>query len=645
MNPGGYHWTNLLLHLLSTIFLFLALNKMTDSVWKSGFVAVLFAIHPQHVESVAWIAERKDVLSGVFWMLTLWLYAFYVEKPVLTRYLALLLAFVCGMMAKPMLVTLPFVLLLLDIWPLKRLSLSNWGKNFFSSPDKKTSISFIFLEKIPFIFISGIASWMVVYTEKKVGALASLSSVPLLDRLFNAVIAYTTYIVKTFYPVNLAVFYPYASSYNIWEVVLSLGLLVWITMVAVVTLKREPYVAVGWLWFLGTLIPVIGLVQVGSHAMADRYTYIPLIGLFITITWGTEDFIKRFRCHKVMPIFVGSLVILILSVLTYAQLGKWRNTETLFRHALKATGSSSYVAYNGLGNVMLGKGKPVDALFYFRNAITVKPNYDPAVNNAGIALMLLGKKKEAMNYFHTATIIAPDYSGGYYNLGIALKDEDDFLGAETAFRKAISIAPEERDYYYWLAFILLQQNHVEEARDNYRKYLRLQKGPIQLARDKNNAEAQTVETAMVNYYLGLACVDKGKYDLAIDFYKQAIVLTPKMPFLHNNLGVALTEEGYFADAAVAYREAIRLDPKHAGAYNNLGMVLLKMGHVADAAIQFREAIRLQPNFANSHFYLAKILVVQGQKNEAKKHLRRAGELNIQYAQEKKVVHPLFKISF
>ena len=650
MNPGGYHWTNVLLHLVAGLFLFLALSRMTGSVWKSGFVAALFAIHPLHVESVAWVAERKDVLSGVFWMLTLWLYAFYVEKPNPLRYLWVFSAFVFGLMAKPMLVTLPFVLLLADIWPLRRFSLTSPYESTdltgasLSPQTRKSSLLFLICEKIPLFIMTGLASWLVVYTEKKMGALAPLSAIPFMDRLCNAAISYLAYIVKTFCPTDLSAFYPYSSNYNFMEVSLAVILLLWITILALVLIKKAPYIAVGWFWFLGTLVPVIGLVQVGSHAMADRYTYIPLVGLFITLTWGMADLMKGIRRKKAILTFTGFLVLLILAILTNEQLGKWRNTETLFRHALAATGSGNYVAHNGLGIVMFNRGKKEEALFHFRSAIKSRPNYEPAINNAGLALQSMGKKKEAMNYFRTAILVEPNHATAYFNLGLALRDENDLTGAETEFRKAIRINSQERDYYYWLATVLLRQDRVAEARGNYEICLRVQKGPIQVARDMKNPEAQTLEKAMVSYFMGLVCVEMGRYSLAIDQYREAIAFQPKLAFLYNNLGVALTEKECFADAAGAYREAIRLDPKHAGAHNNLGMVLFKTGQIDEAGVRFREAIRLQPDFANAHFYLAKTLEIKGKTDEAKQHYKRAGELNARYAQGKGAVHHLFKMS-
>lgn len=650
LNPGGYHWTNILLHLAAGLFLFLALRRMTGSNWMSCFIAALFSIHPLHVESVAWVSERKDVLSGLFWMMTLWFYAYYAEKPVLVRYIPVLAAFVLGLMSKPMLVTLPFVLILLDFWPMRRLdSADSPGDSGPIGQDfkplfAKRSFMFLICEKIPLVFLSVAASCLVFYTERKIGALAPLEAIPFADRLCNAIKAYLGYLVKTFCPTDLSVFYPYASQYNPWEVSFAAALLIWITILVGLAYKRAPYAIAGWFWFLGTLVPVIGLVQVGSHAMADRYTYIPLVGLFIVVTCAAFDLLGSMRGKRVILSLLGSIVLVVLAYLTYEQLQHWRNTEALFRKALSATGSGNYVAHNGLGNVMLNRGKVEEALLHFKEAVKARPNYEPAMNNAGIALVALKRKKEARDYFQAAIRIDPNFAMAYYNMGVILKDEGDFNQAEREFLKAIRIDPKEKDYYYWLAFVLLRQGRAYEARENYRTYLRLQRGEIQTAREVNNPEAKKIEDAMVNYYVGLGYGDSGDDDRAVDFYRRAIDIYPKFSFLHNNLGVVLTRKRLLADAEVAFKEAIRLDPNHAGARNNLGVIYFQKGMLDEAYGHFREAVRLRPDFANAHFYLAKIYRIKGMNGDASRHYRLANTLNNQYCEGAGDERPLWKMS-
>jgi tetratricopeptide (TPR) repeat protein len=639
MNPGGYHWTNLLLHLAAGLFLFFAISRMTGAIWKSFFVAALFCIHPLHVESVAWIAERKDVLSGFFWMLTIWFYVLYAEKPVPLRYLSFFAAFAFGLMAKPMLVSLPFVLLLIDFWPLRRTRVfdsesSEQGRTAFSQTVWKKKLSFLVVEKLPLFLFSGVSSWMVFYTENKAGALATADAISFGNRVFNAANTYVAYISKTFFPTKLAVFYPYSFDHNPWFVALAVAFLIVVIALALVLIKRAPYIAVGLFWFLGTLVPVIGLIQVGSHAMADRYTYLPLVGLFIVLVWGLADMFKNLRKSKMIFAIAGSMALIVLSIAAHKQVDVWRNTETLFRHALTVTGEGNYIAHNGLGQIMWSRGHLDEALYHFRAAFKARPDFELAINNAAIVLVGQGKEKEALDYFYRAIRITPEFSKAYYGIGVILKKHGDLRGAEGHFRKAVSIDPAEGAYHYWLAGVLLNQGKIKEAEKHFILFLRLQKGSIQIARDRNDAKAQSLEEAMVHYYKGVVYVDAGHFNEAIVQYREAITLQPNFAFLYNNLGVALAEAGHIADAADAYREAIRLDPSHTGAHNNLGMVLLKTGRSDDAAIQFREAIRLQPDFANAHFRLARILEEKGSMAEANHHYRRAAELNPLFMRKK-----------
>jgi hypothetical protein len=324
--PAGPHAVNLLLHAANSVLLFLLLKRLTNTVWRSAMVAALFAWHPMHVESVAWIAERKDVLSTLFWLLTIWAYCNYAKKGGFARYFATLLLFIFGLMAKPMVVTLPFVLLLLDWWPLAR----------FQSKTETAlkSRRFIWLEKLPFLLLAVASCVLTIIAQQRGGAISSFARVPMMERLINSSVDYLRYAAKLFWPVDLSVIYPLLGGWEKWELAATAIFIIVISVVAVVFLRTRPYWMVGWLWFLGTLVPVIGLVQVGSQSMADRYTYIPSIGLFILVSWGVYDFTRTRRFHQ-MGLGVAALAVLAACVLlTEKQLRFWKNSGTLFRHAL-----------------------------------------------------------------------------------------------------------------------------------------------------------------------------------------------------------------------------------------------------------------------------------------------------------------------
>ena len=353
MNPGHHHMTNVLFHILNTLLLFFIFKRISESIWKSAFVAALFALHPLHVESIAWVAERKDVLSTFFWMLTLWSYAGYVERPRLDKYLLLILFYILGLMAKPMLVTLPFVLLLLDYWPLKRFHLKSSDNE---NPEVQRTFYFgLILEKIP-LFLLSAASGIVTYlVQKSSGAVSSLDAIPFHDRIANALVSYVVYIGKMIWPHNLAVLYPYPRSIALWKIVGAGLLITLITVLVLRLLRSKPYLAVGWLWYLGTLVPVIGIVQVGSQAMADRYTYVPLIGIFIMITWGISDWVSKRHYRRFGLFMVTAVILSLLMITSRLQVKYWSNSVMLFDHAIDVTGENSTAQLN-LGEALAEQG-------------------------------------------------------------------------------------------------------------------------------------------------------------------------------------------------------------------------------------------------------------------------------------------------
>ena len=440
LNPTGYHLTNLLLHLLNVLLLFTLLRRMTSrpgstqagSIWKSAFVAALFAIHPLHVESVVWITERKDVLSTFFWMLALLAYVSYTEKPGVVRYAAIVIAFALGLMAKPMLVTLPFGLLLLDYWPLGRFS-------------RMKPINLIW-EKMPLFLISA-GSVMAFYrVHETSGSLSTLSLYPLGVRIANALVSYASYILKTFWPARLAAFYPYpASGPPVWQIIASGAMLAGISILVIKARSKRPNLPMGWLWYLGTLLPTIGLIQTGRNAAADRFTYVPLIGLFIMIAWGVpklrggEGAMGR-RGEKAVASMAAAAV-LVLAVCARAQVGYWRDSRTLFEHALAVT-KNNYVAEFCLGRVDQSEGNIDGAIAHFSAVLSTRPRDGMTHYNLAIALVQRGKLDEAIAHYKKAIELKPEFADAYNNLGIALGKQHRFSEEAEAYRSALAIAPD-----------------------------------------------------------------------------------------------------------------------------------------------------------------------------------------------------------
>ena len=384
LNPQGHHLNNLLLHIANALLLFRLLLRMTGALWRSAFVAALFALHPLHVESVAWVAERKDVLSTLFWMLTLGAYLRYRERPTGTRYLATLFLFALGLAAKPMLVTLPFVLLLLDCWPLGRM------------PSPRSLLPLV-REKAPFFVLAALSSVITFWVQSHWGAV--VLSIPLKERLANALVSYVGYGAKMLWPVNLACFYPHPlDGLPLWQAAGALLLLAGVTVAVVRAGRRLPYLAVGWLWYLGTLVPVIGLVQVGAQAMADRYTYVPLIGLFVMLSWGAGSLAAKGPLPKIATAALSAALLAALLPLTWSQISHWKDSETLFAHALEVT-DRNLLAHNNLGNALARQGRLEEAEFHLVEALRLRPDYAAAQNNLGILRLRQGRFEEAAGHF------------------------------------------------------------------------------------------------------------------------------------------------------------------------------------------------------------------------------------------------------
>ena len=477
MNSGAHHQTNLIFHIANALLLFFVLKKMTGSLWQSGFVAALFALHPLHVESVAWVAERKDVLSTFFWMLTMFSYARYAAHPGINRYLPVVGFFMLGLMAKPMLVTLPFVLLLLDYWPLRRMQFNPPADDRHSLQQRSPGL-LLFWEKIP-LFLLALASSVVTFlAQKSGGAVGSMEIYPLTTRVANAFVAYVKYIGKMIWPANLAVFYPHSGSLPAWQVIGAGVLLGFITFVAIRSSRQHPWFVVGWLWFVGTLVPVIGLVQVGLQAMADRYTYVPLIGLFIIVAWGVPQLMGRWR-HKKMLLATTTIALLTVLIVTSGlQTRYWKNSIILFEHATDVT-DNNHVMHNNLGFSLTARGRSDDAIKHYKEALRMNPDFELANVNLGIALLSQGKLDQSIDYYQNVLREKPGYAGVHHNLGIVLLRKGMIDDAVVHLREALRLKPDYAEAYNSLGAAMVFKGEIEDAIRFFKKALQLKPDYLQ----------------------------------------------------------------------------------------------------------------------------------------------------------------------
>ena len=470
-NPMGFHLVNLLFHLLSTTLLFLLLSFMTGVVWPSAFVAALFALHPLHVESVIWITERKDVLSTLFWMITLFLYVGYVKKSSKPMYLLSLLAFGLGLMAKPMLVTIPVVLLLLDIWPLGRLPAAVRDKSFpgggkGGAPDE---VWRLFLEKLPFFALSAGLSVITLHAQQQ--TVASMNDVPLSMRVPNALWSIILYAAKTAVPVNLSPFYPFLPV-PFWKTCLAVALLGIALVLMVRTWRNRPYVTVGLLWYLVSLLPVIGLIQVGSQAMADRYTYVPLVGLFITASWGLAEAVQRAPGMKNIIIVLAAGILAAHTVATWTQVSYWKDDNTLYTHALAVTPDNSF-ARNMLGIAYEKEGNGAFAVREYTESLRISP--DDAGTHLNLGLVLdnrLGMPEKAIKHYEIAARLEPQNPFAHYHMARSLQKMGHTSESVAEYRKALAIRPTDPYFHNDLGMALLQLNNVDEAIAHLKEALR-----------------------------------------------------------------------------------------------------------------------------------------------------------------------------
>ena len=579
LQPWGHHLTSIVLQAAAAILLFLALRRLTGNLWPSAFVAAVFAIHPLRVESVAWVSERKDVLSGVFFMLTLLAYARYARsaRHSFGKYITVVTLFALGLMCKPTLVTLPFVLLLLDYWPLGRFQKTEDRRQRTSSKGQDSQGSSIgapsafqhfsvsvfkelsvvrglVVEKIPLFALSAASCVATTLAQKQ--ALEKHLAMTFMERAGNAVVSYATYLGQMFYPAHLAILYPHPeANLGMAAVILSFLFLLALSAAFFVWRRKYPFALVGWLWYLGMLVPMIGLVQVGSQARADRYTYLPQIGLYLLVTWGALELFTKWGFGRKILVVPAFLVIVVLAACTYHETFYWENSEKLWKHAIDNTSNNDIAHYN-LGSVLLRKlGQPDAAVVEFQRALQIKPDYGDADVDAGSALMVMGRTDEAIGYFQRALQIKPDFAEAWSNLGSALLRKGQVDEAIQCYEKAVAIAPGSSD---------------------------------------------------LHYNLGRALARKANWGGAIVCYEAALRIQPNDAKVHNNMGAALAEVGRTDEALRQLREALRINPNYPDAHYNLGGVLAHLGQREEAAAQLTETLRLRPGYPGAEEQLREL---------------------------------------
>jgi len=566
LDPRGHHWTNVQFHGMNTVLLFVLLHQMTGALGRSALVAALFGLHPLHVESVAWVAERKDVLSTFLGLLMLMAYARYAKQPRLSRYLPVLLLFALGLAAKPMLVTFPFLMLLLDIWPLKRIhpiSPSVTGISG-SPPSSMQQFASLLAEKIPLLILATGSCIITYLAQQKGGAVGSFEIITPGIRIANALGSYLSYLGKAVWPYPLVVFYPHPGSAISIAHALGAGIAIAsITAIAVLVIRRYPYVGVGWLWYLGALVPVIGLVQVGSQAMADRYTYIPLIGIFIIVAWGATDLLRRWRHQRPILAVAAILILSILTVRTHYQVRHWENSISLFAHAVETT-EDNWLAYNNLGTALDIEGRLAESVTAIRKALAISPGYVAARYNLGLALYKQGNNEAAMVQYRNALDGNPDHPGAHLNLANLLAARGQTEAAIHHYGEALRVVPANSDAHNNLAVVFGNQGDTDKARHHFEEALRLNPRSVDANHNYGSFLLKHGERKAAMGHIARA--------LSILHNTEGHAIKPFYARVYFDMGVGLAERGQTEAAIVFFRKALEIKPDYEDARHNLRLL-------------------------------------------------------------------------
>lgn len=642
MNAGAHHMVSAVLHTLNALVLFLLLDGMTGRPWRSACVAALFAVHPLHVESVAWISERKDVLSTLFWFLTTWAYVRYTRQPGRVRWTVVLLLFVLGLMAKPMLVTLPFTLLLLDWWPLNRVPGGAPAGHGATSARWRHWAPLI-VEKWPLFALAALSSVITIVAQRQGGAVVTMETIPVPARAANAALSYVAYMWQMVWPSGLSVFYQHSGGVPVASTAAALVLLVGMSVVAARAARRRPHVAVGWFWYLGTLAPVIGLVQVGMQARADRYTYVPLIGLFVAIVWECAERVGTRALPRMAASAAACLIIGACGMTARAQVGYWADDTSLWAHALDVN-PDNYYAHYSLGRMNLQNGRVNDATPHLERALQLAPWFAEVHDTMGLAWARGGQIDAAIAEHLEALRLKPGLLAARFNLGLAYEQRGDFGGAADQYREALRRDPQKASFHVALGHVLAMQGQLDAAIGELREALRLQpdSAPAHSClgsvladigqTDQAVAELRKALTAMPHFtsahsLLGTLLLKQGHVNEALDHLSEVVRLEPDSAVARATLGSALTGNGRLDEAIAQYGEAVRLVSGDPGLRNSFGLCLARKGRIADAVAQFSEALRLQPESDATQVRLGMALAATGDLKGGAAHLREALRIN------------------
>jgi tetratricopeptide (TPR) repeat protein len=482
LDAGWHHLSSVFLHMANTLLLFFVFRRMTGALFRSAFVAALFALHPLHVEPVAWVADRKDVLSAFFWMLTIWVYIRYAERPGFTRYVLVLIGFILGLMAKSMVVTLPLVLLLLDYWPLERFEFwpsrregkSKNRKELHARYQKAAALRLIWEKALFFLIVAACGVVAVVVIQSTFNPNLS-RYLPTKLQLAISLVYYASYIGMMLYPINLATPYPDQAMMPLWQVSGAGLLLLGICFFVIWQRRRYPYLLMGWLWYLITLAPVIGLVRFGPHKLADRYTYIPLIGLFVIVAWGVPDLLRRWRYRRMALAISTGLLLLGCMMGAWSQVRHWKDSISLFKHTVHVTADNA-MAHNNLGVALSRQGRFKEAIHHYSEALRIKPDYVKAHNNLGLRLAAQGRLTEAIHHYSEALRIQPDYAEAHNNMGAGLAEQGRLEEAVNHFSEALRIQPDYAEAHNNMGAGLAEQGRLEEAIRHFSEALKIKPG-------------------------------------------------------------------------------------------------------------------------------------------------------------------------
>jgi tetratricopeptide (TPR) repeat protein len=603
--PAGHHLTNLWIHLVNSLLLFWILYRTTGCLYRSAFVAALFAVHPLNVESVAWVAERSNLLSTFFGMLGLLFYVQYVEGPSIRRYLLLLFIFALGLMVKPMLVTLPFVLLLLDFWPLKRVGFNDSLKHASAAPagegllERQGHVIKLVMEKIPLLVLAGVSIWLSILSSQQNDMMVATDTVAMTLRIANALVSYLSYLAKMIWPHNMAIYYPFPKDLPLWQVAGSGVLLLVVTALFLLRSSHRPYLATGWLWYLGTLVPVIGIVQAGVWpSMADRHAYIPMIGIIMIIAWAIPELTSKWRHKTPVLAVLGIFLIAGCVVLVRMQLQYWENSRVLFKHALDVTQENN-IAHNNLGSALLWDGETDAALRHFKAALKFAPETPKIHNNIGHALMQQGRVDDAVDRYLESIKLNPSEAETHNSLAVALIEQGRLAESILHLQKALHLEPNYADAYVNLGAAYRRQGHAKRAAKCYVEAIRLRPD---LPEAYNN--------------IGLLLLHEGKLNAAASYFRKALDKKSDYAEALDNLEKVRTAQKTFKETLAQIRAKTKRNPEDADLYLELGDFHKEQGELDNALAHYQKALLLRPDSLPAIKKVAIVHAMKGQYDKA-----------------------------